>query len=167
MRPHSLSLCVLICMSSIAMAAPGKPLERAGDQKAYLQGKRNAVQDSINESSTPGQLRAAAARFEGIIAELDQPAMRDLANGSTYLRAERLNNLIPLAEVYLRLGMKDQALEALEQSQRSSWLPVHSTRRRPSRVCATNLVSRQSTPGPGLERPCSIRQPSLRATRKN
>ena len=124
MRPHSLSLCVLICMSSIAMAAPGKPLERAGDQKAYLQGKRNAVQDSINESSTPGQLRAAAARFEGIIAELDQPAMRDLANGSTYLRAERLNNLIPLAEVYLRLGMKDQALEALEQSQRSSWLPV-------------------------------------------
>lgn len=124
MRPHSFSLCALMFISSIAMAAPGKPLERAGDQKAYMQGKRNAVQGSINERSTPEQLRAAAARFEDIIVELDHPAMRDLANGSTYLQAERLNNLIPLAEVYLRLGMKNKALEALEQSQRSSWLPI-------------------------------------------
>ncbi|OYO30599.1 hypothetical protein CD932_05220 [Janthinobacterium sp. PC23-8] len=124
MRPHPLSFCVLMFISSIAMAAPGTPLERAHDQRATMQGKRNAVQHSINETSTPGQLREAAARFEGIIVELDQPAMRDLANGSTYLRAERLNNLIPLAEVYLRLDMKDKALEALEQSQRSSWIPI-------------------------------------------
>ncbi|MGK5024497.1 S41 family peptidase [Janthinobacterium sp. RB2R34] len=124
MRPHPLFLCVLMFISSTAVAAPGKPLERVNDQRTYMQGKRNAVQDSINETSTPDQLREAAARFEDLIVELDQPAMRDLANGSTYLRAERLNNLIPLAEVYLRLGMKDKALEALEQSQRSIWLPI-------------------------------------------
>lgn len=124
MRPQSFSLCVLMLISSIAMAAPGKPLERGNDQRAYMQGKRNAVQDSINEMSTPEQLRTAAARFEDIIVELDQPGMRDLANGSAYLRAERLNTLIPLAEVYLRLGLKDKALEALEQSQRASWLPI-------------------------------------------
>src|SRR4051812_47736291 len=135
--------------ASIGMAAPGTPVERSDTQRAYLQSKRNAVQESINEASTPAQLREAAARFEGFIAELDQPAMRDLANGSAYLRGERLNNLIPLAEVYLRLGLKDKALEALEQSQLSGWIafefdkdPAFATLRTEPRFVAINARAR-------------------------
>lgn len=124
MRLCSLLLCILSFTSSIAIAAPGTPLERGEEQRSYMQSKRNAVQRSINEASTPEQLREAASRFENLVAELDQPAMRDLANGSTFLRAERLNNLFPLATVYLRLGMKEPALKALEQSQLSSWIPA-------------------------------------------
>ncbi|MYN46299.1 hypothetical protein GTP23_14705 [Pseudoduganella sp. FT93W] len=124
MRPNSAAICALALFSSIAIAAPSTPVERGDMQRVYMQGKRNAVQDSINDASTPEQLRVAATRFESFIAELDQPGMRDLANGSTFLRAERLNNLIPLAEVYFRLGLKDKALDALEQSQLSAWIPI-------------------------------------------
>ncbi|WP_348698856.1 S41 family peptidase [Duganella fentianensis] len=124
MRPRLATACILTLMSSLATAAVGIPVERGEAQRQHMQSKRHAAQASISAAATPAQLRAAASRFEGLIAELDQPAMRDLANGNTFLRAERLNNLIPLAEVYLRLGDKEHALSTLEQSQQTHWLPT-------------------------------------------
>lgn len=117
------ALCALALVSSMGMAASQAPTERGMEQLDRMMKKRHVVQNSVGPTSTPVELRAALVRFDAVLAELDDPAMRDLANGNHYLRNEHLNVLIPKAEVYARLGMKEKALDALERSQDSGWYP--------------------------------------------
>lgn len=54
---------------------------------------------------------------------LATPPVAERADGYKSLWAERINLLLPMAETYARLGMKEQALTALEQMQTMIWAP--------------------------------------------
>ncbi len=123
MRYQLGALCAFALISTYGVAAPQAPKERGMEQVQRMMKKRHPVQNSVKPASTPAELRAALVKFDAVLAELNHPAMRDLGNGNVYLRNEALNVLVPQAQVYARLGMKDKALDALDKSQESTWYP--------------------------------------------
>ena len=103
--------------------AGSAPLDSSDAELERMMAKRHAVQKLAGPKATDEELRQAITRFQELMGELQSPPLRDMGNGDLFLRNERLNNQISLAEAYVRLGMKDKALDALERSTEVAWLP--------------------------------------------
>lgn len=125
--PLILALTMIPALAAPA-AAPASDAEEAlrlaqppatADMRAsldYAQTLRSAAHRLIRpDSADPAQLRMAVALFEKDIAYLSTPAAYRYGTDGEPLSAYAANLLIPLAETYARLGMKEQALASLEK----------------------------------------------------
>lgn len=128
MRRSTSSLLLALAMSSpLAVADVAPPQANADTSQSYRY--LRALRAEAQKLSTPpaaqeADLRRALLKYQAALDYLATPPVRERAAGYSPMQSERLNLLIPMAEAYAKLGMKDQALTALEQATAIIWLPA-------------------------------------------
>ncbi|RFP19070.1 MULTISPECIES: S41 family peptidase [unclassified Duganella] len=123
-----LVLAALFTPLALAADATTPPLD-AGTPAIYqyMRAQRSEAQRlSEPASATPDDLKRAVPKYQKLLDYLATPQVSEHANGYKPLYAENINLLLPLAGVYARLGMKEQALAALERVQGMLWMPAFS-----------------------------------------
>lgn len=110
------------CLSTCFAALPAP--QSAAEARDALMRARHAAQSLGGAQASPDQLRQAAQELEALRAQLDQQPWRDLGAAEPALYAERLNIAIPLAQMYARLGQREQALQTLESAPRVALMPA-------------------------------------------
>nr|WP_315398510.1 S41 family peptidase [uncultured Duganella sp.] len=125
-RKSALSLLMLLSFSALASAAdPAPPPPNAGtaDSYRYLRALRAEAQKLSARNAGEADLRLALTRYDAALRYLATPPVSERAVGNERLQGEAINLLVPQAETYARLGMKEQALAALEKAAGMLWLP--------------------------------------------
>ncbi|MDQ2821213.1 MAG: S41 family peptidase [Pseudomonadota bacterium] len=95
----------------------------ATDYYAQIQATRADVDALTGKNATPAQLKEGVARLQKSLRELRQPDVEALAVGSQALYFRGHDVRIDLAKLYVRLNMKEEALDMLEAAQRFAWIP--------------------------------------------
>ena len=128
MKKTALSFATVLLTACLAMPPAGAvDLPTPHDAREALttvMAARHAAQSLAASGANPQQLQQAASQLEQLRALLDQQPYRDFAQASQWLAAERINVAIPLAEIYARLGQRDQALRALESTTQGYLIPA-------------------------------------------
>ena len=127
MNRYAPYLIALALSAPFTQAAPVPPPNNASaaDSYAYARGLRDEGQRLGGASdASADNLRLALIKYQAALDYLDSPAVMERAAGSSGLRAEPVNLLNNMAMAYAKLGMKDQALSALERLASLVWLPV-------------------------------------------
>ena len=126
-RKPAYALLMLLSFSSMAAAAepPAPPVDAgAADSYRYLRALRSQAQKLSGKEASQADLKLAVTKYDVALRYLATPPVAERAAGNERLDSEHINLLIPLAETYLRLGMREQALDALEKATRTMWLPA-------------------------------------------
>lgn len=76
-----------------------------------------------NQEASPDQIRAAIRDLEADLAKMDQPLIRDLAEGNMYLRYRRYNILIDTVKLHARAGEPEKALARWRELSDMEWAP--------------------------------------------
>jgi carboxyl-terminal processing protease len=115
---------LMILLGGLLIAVPSfaeSPAMQAYEEVSTLRDRHLAVIWERQEAS-PEALRAILADLDRGLAQLAQPLNRDLAEGNVYLRYRRFNFLLDKAKLLARLGDKTDAIAALDDMSRISWL---------------------------------------------
>jgi len=123
-----LALFLLGACPVIAGAADPKPAALPAAPAAWtsaeqIQTIRNEVGKTTGKEAGADALRQGALRLEEALVYLDRPDVRELGTGSPYLYFRGHDVRYDLARLYARLGMKAQAIAALDAAQRYVWMP--------------------------------------------
>lgn len=119
-------LTALILAAHFALAAdPARPADNADTATSYryLRALRAEAQGLSKPGASPGDLQSAVVKYQAALDYLATPPVAERAAGDEAMLAENINLRIPLADAYARLGMKEQALAALERTAAAVWLP--------------------------------------------
>ena len=122
----ALSLLMLLSFCRLAEAAVLLgPDPNAGASKSYshLLSLRAEAQKLSAKDAGEEDLRRAVTRYDDALRYLSMRAVSERAVGDARLESEHVNLLFLLAGTYARLGMKEQALDALEKVVGMTWLP--------------------------------------------
>lgn len=122
----ALSLLMLLSFCPLAEAAVLLgPDPNAGASKSYshLLSLRAEAQKLSAKDASEADLRRAVARYDDALRYLSMRAVSERAVGDARLESEHVNLLFLQAGTYARLGMKEQALDALEKVVGMTWLP--------------------------------------------
>ncbi|MRW82556.1 hypothetical protein GJ698_00435 [Pseudoduganella sp. FT26W] len=109
------------CAASAVAPQPGATTKEIYAYQRALRAEAQRLSGSA--SASPDDLQQALKKYQASLDYLATPQVRDHAQGSVSLGAEFVNVLIPMAQTYARLGMKAQALDALERVLDTLWLP--------------------------------------------
>jgi C-terminal processing protease CtpA/Prc len=126
MRTLAAALILAWCGTGIAVAAPDLALpapHSAAEALTQVMRTRHAAQNLLRPDAAPDAVRDATARLERLLALLDEQPYRDFGAASSHLYAERVNIGVPLAQAYVRLGRKDNALRVLESTTAVGLIP--------------------------------------------
>lgn len=118
-----MNLSVSLLMAA-ALAQPPADVSTAESYK-YLRAIRDEAQ-SLSEppQAQPADLQRALKKYQTALDYLASAPVAERASGDTGLQSEYVNLMIPMAGTYARLGMKEQALSALEKVTPKLWLPA-------------------------------------------
>lgn len=128
----ALSLLMLLSFCPLAGAtvlpAPNPhptPDPNAGATKSYfhVRSLRAEAQKLSAKDAGETDLRQALARYDEALRYLSTAPVSERAVGDARLENEQVNVLFLLAGTYARLGMREQALGALEKAAGMTWLP--------------------------------------------
>lgn len=125
MKPKLSALLVLLALAApLAVADVAVPPPDAGTAAIYkyLRTLRSEAQRLGGPvTATRGDLQSAVKKYQKLLDYLATPQVAEHATGYLPLYAEHVNLLLPLAATYARLGMKEEALSALERVQGMLW----------------------------------------------
>lgn len=125
MKPKLSALLVLLALAAplaVADVAVPPPDASTAAIYKYLRTLRSEAQRlSGAAAATRGDLQSAAQKYQKLLDYLATPHVAEHATGYLPLYAEHVNLLLPLAATYARLGMKEEALSALERVQGMLW----------------------------------------------
>jgi len=117
----------LALSAPLTHAAPVPPAANASpaDSYRYVRALR-AEADRLSEvgDAGPDQLRSALAGYQAALDYLADPLVAERAAGSPGLREEPVNLYAAMALASAKLGMKEEALSALERMASLIWLPA-------------------------------------------
>jgi len=121
-----LTVSSLLCATPAftAQAGDGAAPSPAQASEEYAQLVRAEARRLAVANAGPDDLRQAVERLEALLTYLATPLSRDLAVGLLPLHMRPLDIQLDLAAIHARLGNKDQALTALEATQRYAWLDL-------------------------------------------
>lgn len=130
MRHLSSSLLIAITLGAapalaLAAATASPPSDATTKEIYAYQRALRAEAQGLSEpaGATPDDLQRALKKYQASLDYLATQQVQDHAQGAPSLNAESINVLIPMAATYARLGMKAQALDALERVLHDRWLP--------------------------------------------
>lgn len=126
MRTLAVALILAWCGTGVTMAADAALAfpHSASEALTQVMAARHAAQDALRPDAAADSVRDAAARLERLLALLDTQPYRDFGAASSHLYAEHINIAIPLAQAYVRLGRKDEALRILESTTAIGLVPA-------------------------------------------
>ncbi|HEX8058844.1 MAG TPA: S41 family peptidase [Novosphingobium sp.] len=122
----ALSLLMLLSFCPLAGAAvlpAPDPNADAAKSYLYVRSLRVEAQKLSAKDAGEADLRQAVTRYEDALRYLAMAPVSERTVGDARLESENVNVLFPLAGTYARLGMKEQALGALEKAAGMTWLP--------------------------------------------
>ncbi|MYM87438.1 hypothetical protein GTP91_09630 [Rugamonas sp. FT82W] len=127
MQIKPLALLMMFALAAPLAYADAKVPPSDADTAAiykYMRTQRSEAQHLSGDAATKDDLQRAAAKYQDLLAYLATAQVAERASGYKPLYAENVNLRVPLAGTYARLGMKEQALSALEQVRGMLWLPA-------------------------------------------
>jgi carboxyl-terminal processing protease len=136
MKRKSLSLLIMLALSApltvqltmqpacAADAVPPPANADTADSYRYLRKLRSEAQRlSTPNEAGEADLRRSLEKYQAALDYLGTKPVAERASGYAPMQSEYVNLLIPMAEAYAKLGMKEQALSALERMAGMIWLP--------------------------------------------